>query len=1422
MSASFRFRLVGGLLTCACLLNIGSNPARGQSPPPLPVPFAVSLGYPTNGQAFLAPATIWVRALVTDSNAVQTVQYFSGTSSLGIVTNTGAVSQPGYSTGNPFYLAWSNVPAGKYTLTAVATDSAGLTATSAPVNITVTNPPPVPFAISFWYPTNGQTFLAPATIGVHAQVTDSNVVQTVQYFSGSTSIGIVTNTRGVLLTNLNTDSPFYMAWSNVPAVKYTLTAVATDSAGLTATSAPVNISVTNRPPPVVPFAVSFWYPTNGQTFLAPATIGVHAQVTDSNVVQTVQYFSGATSIGIVTNTKGVLLTNTSTGNPFFLAWSNVPAGKYTLTAVATDSAGLTATSAPVNISVTNPPPVPFAVSLGYPTNGQTFLAPATIWVRALVTDSNAVQTVQYFSGTSSIGIVTNTGGVLQPGSNTGNPFYLEWSNVPAGKYTLTAVATDSAGLTATSAPVNISVTNRPPPVVPFAVSLWYPTNGQTFLAPATIGVHAQVTDSNVVQTVQYFSGATSIGVVTNTKGVLLTNTSTGNPFYMAWSNVPAGKYTLTAVATDSAGLTATSAPINISVTNPPPVPFAVSLGYPTNGQAFLAPATIGVHAQVTDSNVVQTVQYFSGATSIGVVTNTKGVLLTNTSTGNPFYMAWSNVPAGKYTLTVVATDSAGLTATSAPINISVTNPPPVPFAVSLGYPTNGQAFLAPATIWVRALVTDSNAVQTVQYFSGTSSIGIVTNTGGVLQPGSNTGNPFYLAWSNVPAGKYTLTAVATDSAGLTATSAPVNISVTNRPPPVVPFAVSFWYPTNGQTFLAPATIGVHAQVTDSNVVQTVQYFSGATSIGIVTNTKGVLLTNTSTGNPFFLAWSNVPAGKYTLTAVATDSAGLTATSAPINISVTNPPPVPFAVSLGYPTNGQAFLAPATIWVRALVTDSNAVQTVQYFSGTSSIGIVTNTGGVLQPGSNTGNPFYLAWSNVPAGKYTLTAVATDSAGLTATSAPVNITVTNPPPVPFAVSFWYPTNSQTFQAPATIGVHAQVTDSNVVQTVQYFSGATSIGIVTNTKGVLLTNTSTANPFFMAWSNVPAGKYTLTAVATDSAGLTATSAPVNISVTNPPPVPFAVSFWYPTNGQTFLAPATIGVHAQVTDSNVVQTVQYFSGTTSIGIVTNGKGVLLTNKSTANPFFMAWSNVPAGNYALTAVATDSAGLTATSAPVNIFVVTNLPPSMSIYAPDPVAVEGTNTMTNWFGAAWITNYSTSPSTATFLVQRDSGTNTDQTVYFSIGGTASNGVDYAAIPNSVTIPAGQRHAQILIVPLNDKDSAYRLYDTVVLALTAPVPANAPPPYLIGSPASAGAIILEENLLPIVPPTVQNLSDNSIQVSLPAANGTSFSLQTSADLVNWLPVCTNTVLKGSVQFIDPNGGSDPSKFYRIVPAAPADY
>jgi hypothetical protein len=416
------------------------------------------------------------------------------------------------------------------------------------------------------------------------------------------------------------------------------------------------------------------------------------------------------------------------------------------------------------------------------------------------------------------------------------------------------------------------------------------------------------------------------------------------------------------------------------------------------------------------------------------------------------------------------------------------------------------------------------------------------------------------------------------------------------------------------------------------------------------------------------------------------------------------------------------------------------------------------------------------------------------------------------VPFTISFWYPTNGQVFTAPAKIELHARVTDSNLVTTVQYFAGNTSIGIVTNTPGLLLTNSTQGNPFFLVWSNVAVGTYTLTAVASDSAGLTATSAPITVIVKSPPPpppVPFTVSFFYPTNGQLFLAPANIGIHARVTDSNLVTTVEYFANSMSIGLVTNTPGTLLTNSTQANSFFFAWSNVLAGNYTLTAIATDSAGIMATSAPITIKVVTNLPSTVSIYAPDPVAVETTNNIN-------------ATNNATFLVRREGSTNAALTVYYAISGTATNGIDYVTIPNSVTIPAGQTYQTITIVPLPDNDSATHAYDSVVLELIQPATAsNSLPAYILGSPRKAGAIILEETALPIIRPTANELADNSILVSQPAASGMNYCLQISTNLVDWLPVCTNTVLKGSATFVDPNaGGTSPSLFYRFIPVATA--
>ena len=1103
------------------------------------------------------------------------------------------------------------------------------------------------------------------------------------------------------------------------------------------------------------------------------------------------------------------------------------------------------------------------IILANPTNGAVFLAPANLYVHAQWTDSNAVKSVQYFAitnanspGTSPanrIGLVTNNVGVVETNLTQGNSLPMTWSNVTAGVYTLSAIATDSAGLSLTSAPVTITVTNA---VLRPSVYIYSPTNTAHFAGPTNLMLYARAVETpGAIANVQFFANNLNLGSVPLASQAVFTNLSSEPLFRLLWSNAPPGTYSLTAVATDTNNNSSTSSVVSItvttnSVTSPTNLPFVVSFWYPTNGQSFAAPATIGVHALVTDSNVVQSMSYYANGVAIGSVRNTNSLLLTNSSQGSPFFLAWSNVTAGTYSLTAVALDSASRTATSSVVNITVTNPPTITTTnpvvrPSLGFysPTNGAVFPGPTNLMLYVRAAESTGtVATVQFFENNVSLGIVSNAAQAVFTNISTEPLFALLWSNAPSGSYALTALATDTLGNTATSSVVNITVTNPPaittnPPARP-SVYIYSPTNNARFAGPANLTLYARAAESTgTVATVQFFANNLSLGVVSNAAQAVFTNISSAPLFALLWSNAPSGSYALTALATDTLGNTATSSVVNITLTTnvpPVPVPFAVSFWYPTNGQSFLAPAAIGVHALATDSNVVKSVTYFANGGSIGTVANPSSVLLTNLSQDSPFFLNWTNVAAGNYALTAVALDTAGNTATSSVVNVTVTNRY-VPLSILLANPLSGQSFLAGVNLYVHAQWTDINPVKSVQYYASAspntlpTLIGTAASNTGVVETNLTQGNSLYLTWSNVPAGSYSLSAIATDSTGLSLTSAPVNITVTNLI-IPYTVSFWYPTNGQLFTAPATVGLHALVTDSNAVRTMQYFANGTSVGIVSNSTGVLLTSSTAGNPFFLSWSNVTAGTYSLTAQALDSAGLLATSAPVTLFVVTSLPPAITIYASDPVAVEGTNYPAAPAGtvpSTTVTNYVTGTNTATFVVNRTSQTNASVTVSYSVGGTAIPGYDYVELPGTVTIPAGKTYALVTVYPLPNQDPTYLLYDTVVLTLQSPTNSPsappAPPAYTVGSPGQAGAIILEDNYLPIQQAIITSLEDNTLHISLPATNGLNYCLEVSTNLINWVPVLTNTVLKGSAQYVDPTGPNAPSLYYRIAPVStPASY
>ena len=201
-------------------------------------------------------------------------------------------------------------------------------------------------------------------------------------------------------------------------------------------------------PPVadVPPTVAITAPTNGATFTAPASVNITASASDSDgSVTNVAFFDGASALGQTNNTP-------------YTVTASLAAGLHALTAVATDNAGLSATSAVVNISVSAvnvPPSVSITNPADYSTNGNT----DTITVQTAASDADgSVTNVRIFNGTQ----------LLQNFSSPSGPYTFAGKaisgNFALGTNTLTAIATDNLGAATTSAPVHVIIARYLPPI----------------------------------------------------------------------------------------------------------------------------------------------------------------------------------------------------------------------------------------------------------------------------------------------------------------------------------------------------------------------------------------------------------------------------------------------------------------------------------------------------------------------------------------------------------------------------------------------------------------------------------------------------------------------------------------------------------------------------------------------------------------------------------------------------------------------------------------------------------------------------------------------------------------------------------------------------------------------------------------------
>jgi sulfur relay (sulfurtransferase) complex TusBCD TusD component (DsrE family) len=230
------------------------------------------------------------------------------------------------------------------------------------------------------------------------------------------------------------------------------TCVVTNSFG-SVMSAVATVLITNALLP----SIALTAPVNGTSYAAPATLNLAASVTaNGHAITQVQFYNGATLLGTVATT------------PYNFSWTNVSAGSYSLTAQAVFDSGSTVASTAANVTVSNVP-LPY-IALISPTNGASYLAPATIsLVASVTTNGRSISKVQFYNGATLLGTATQT------------PCSLSWTNVSAGSYGVTAQAVYDSGGTVSSATASVMIQARKHPRLRISMSAAW-----TGATPATV------------------------------------------------------------------------------------------------------------------------------------------------------------------------------------------------------------------------------------------------------------------------------------------------------------------------------------------------------------------------------------------------------------------------------------------------------------------------------------------------------------------------------------------------------------------------------------------------------------------------------------------------------------------------------------------------------------------------------------------------------------------------------------------------------------------------------------------------------------------------------------------------------------------------------------------------------------------------
>ncbi|GAB0055871.1 hypothetical protein SIID45300_00169 [Candidatus Magnetaquicoccaceae bacterium FCR-1] len=731
-----------------------------------------------------------------------------------------------------------------YAIDVIVTDALGLNATKS-VTVTVTNvneapviDPAAPAAKDFAENGTGVAYQTTATDQDAGDTLTWSLTGTdAAFFAIDPATGAVSFLA----------SPDYEA-AHGPA--YAINLVVTDSGGLAATKAvTLNVTNVNEAPVIDPLALS------AVTFAENATGTVYqTTATDPDVPDTLTWSLGgadAASFAI----------NPTTGAVTFLTppdFEHVHGPTYAIDVIVTDALGLNATKS-VTVTVTNVNEAP-VIDPAAPA-AKDFAENGTgIAYQTTATDQDAGDTLTWsLTGTDAafFAIDPTTGAV----SFLASPDY-EAAHGPA--YAINLVVTDSGGLAATKAvTLNVTNVNEAPVIDPLALS------AVTFAENATGTVYqTTATDPDVPDTLTWSLGGADAALFT-------INATSGAVTFLTppdFEHVHGPTYAIDVIVTDALGLNATKS-VTVTVTN---VNEAPVIDPAAPAAKDFAENGVGVAYQTTATDPD------AGDTLTWSLTGTDAAFFAiDPATGAVTFLVPPDYEAAHgpaYAVTVVVTDSGGLTATKA-VTINVTDvneTPQITSTLAVNFAENGTGTAYPATASDPDTAHGDLLTWTIAGGADAALFTINASTGAVTFLTS----PNYEAPTDAGADNvYDLTLTVTDTLGLFDTKS-VTITVTDvNEPPVINSATSVPNVVEGTT-----TAIYTATATDPENNPFTWSLSGPDAASFTIDANTGALTPSALlryGSPADVGADNV----YNVTLVATDN-GTPVQAGTLDITVT--------------------------------------------------------------------------------------------------------------------------------------------------------------------------------------------------------------------------------------------------------------------------------------------------------------------------------------------------------------------------------------------------------------------------------------------------------------------------------------------------------------------------------------------------------